>query len=303
MSNHNAASGSKIKRYLAYAALFAVLLVAMTVLMLYFGGRFSATVPDRGSAADFVTVHFIDVDQGDCALIVAPSGETVLIDAGPGYSERSLIGYLEGIGVKKIDYAVFTHPHEDHIGGGDAILREFDVKNILMTPVPVNTPAFDGLMYAIENSSATLNIPIPGTSFQVGALSFTVLAPLSDSYESTNDYSIVLRMDYGDTAFLFTGDAEMVSESEMLTQHDVALLDCDVLKIGHHGSFTSTSPQFFSAVSPQIAVISCGKENDYGHPHRQVRQLLTEAQTATYRTDQSGTILIISDGTTLSVAD
>ncbi len=249
--------------------------------------------PDEGEIA----VHFIDVGQGDAALICGSGGENILIDAGPGTAEQALIAYLDRLGVSTIDYAIFTHPHDDHIGCADTVLREFDVKNVMMPNVPdTNSLAYDNLLSAFEDSKATLVLAIPGSTCTVGEIAFTVLAPNGSAYESGNDHSIVLRLDFGKTRFMFTGDAEMVSESEMLGKFSAEDLKSNVLKVGHHGSSTSTSPLFLAAVDPQIAVISCAKGNDYGHPHKEIRDRLSGRGIDTYRTDRDGTVIIYSDG-------
>ena len=260
-------------------------------------------------------IHFIDVGQGDCILIRTVD-QTVLIDAGTDLSEDTLHSYLAAGGVSEIDLLVCTHPHEDHIGGADRILEAFDVKRILMPEVSVQTVTFEKLTEAINAEGAILEHPVPGDSFALGDLQFTVLAPtdsqfffddsLSDSIDDgdANDSGIVLRLDYGTTSFLFTGDAEESTEASMLESYPIWKLDCDVLKLGHHGSNTSTSEEFLQAVSPQWAVISCGAGNDYGHPHREILNRLLDSgldEAAIKRTDRDGNILFITDGTTIEV--
>lgn len=241
-------------------------------------------------------VHFIDVGQGDGALIVTPDGKYILIDAGPNSSEKALKTYLDSQEVKEIEYAVMTHPHEDHIGGADMVIDTYKVKNVIMPDVTHDSMTFERMLQSIDNTNTKLITSVSGTVYTVGDVSFKILAPVKESYSNLNDYSIVVRVDYGGTSFMFTGDAEKVSESDMLDVHHNSEFTCDVLKVGHHGSTTSTSKAFLNAVKPLIAVISCGKDNTYGHPHREIIELLNNEGIEIYRTDQKGNIVFKADG-------
>lgn len=246
-----------------------------------------------------VEFHFIDAGQGDAAIIRTPDNRVVLVDTSTGSFEAGLKMYLQSQGITTIDYAVFTHPDEDHIGGADMIMKEFDVKHVLIPSFTKTTKTFRNMMEAIEASDAELIIPDPGYTFSLGDLKMEVLAPLKE-YKDANESSIVFRADYGDTSVLFTGDAEGKSEGDMLSQYgDGGKLDCDLLKVGHHGSRTSSSLAFIEAVSPQYAVISCGTGNDYGHPHGETLSRLANAGIEVSRTDREGTIIFISDGKSL----
>ncbi|MBZ9686996.1 MBL fold metallo-hydrolase [Clostridium estertheticum] len=189
---------------------------------------------------------------------------------------------------------VGTHPHEDHIGGLDYIINRFKVGKIYMPKATSTTKAFEGVVTAIKNSGMTATVPTPGKGFKVGDATCVIIAPNGINYEDTNNNSIVIKVSFGENSFLFTGDAEAISENEMLASgYD---LQADVLKIGHHGSNSSTTQQFLNAVNPKYAVISVGKENNYGHPAKETMDRLIAQNISVYRTDESGNIIGISDG-------
>ncbi|MFA6947782.1 MAG: ComEC/Rec2 family competence protein [Eubacteriales bacterium] len=290
----------------AYKILSAVivLIMALAGFVSQKMGLFSdvQTLPATSISADGqLAVHFIDVGQGDAELIIAPTGEAMLIDAGPGSSETSLLAYLSALGISELEYAVFTHPHEDHIGGADGVVNNIDVKKVIMPDAESSTVTFEKLLTAIDKRGCEVDVPAVGDTYSLGDAVFTVLAPNSSGYDSLNNYSIVMRLDYGESSFLFTGDAEALSEKEILA-NSPKLLDCDVLKAGHHGSSTSSSQDFLDAVTPDIAVISCGAGNDYGHPHSETLTKYSAMNIRVLRTDLSGSIVITSDGHNITVA-
>lgn len=245
---------------------------------------------------DELRVSFIDVGQGDSEFIELPNGETMLIDAGTNETGKNVVDYIKSLGYTSIDYVVGTHPHEDHIGGLDDVIKTFDIGSIYMPKVTADTKTFEDVLDAAESKNLMINTAKSGVSIMnTEDLSVKFLAPTLDSYENTNDYSAVVKVVYGETSYLFTGDAEEFSES--LITDDV---NADVLKVGHHGSSTSTSTEFLKKVSPSSAVISCGKDNSYGHPHSETLQKLADMGTAVYRTDELGTIVSVSDGKTIT---
>lgn len=244
-------------------------------------------------------VHFIDVGQGDSQLIQTPTGENMLIDAGTNASTSSLLNYLKSQGVKKINYLILTHPHEDHIGGADAIINTFDIGQIYMPKVSTTTKTFNDVLTAIKNKGLSASQPAPGTNFKLGQSKCVALGPINSKSDDLNTYSIIIKLTYGNKKFLFTGDAQAINEEDIINKgYDVS---ADVLKVGHHGSLTSTSDVFLKAVSPVCAVISVGKGNDYGHPHKDILQKLNKTNIDIYRTDESGTIIITSDGNKINV--
>lgn len=245
---------------------------------------------------DELRVSFIDVGQGDSQFIELPNGETMLIDAGTNETGKNVVDYIKSLDYTSINYVVGTHPHEDHIGGLDDVIKTFDIGSIYMPKVTADTKTFEDVLDAAESKNLMINTAKSGVSIMnTEDLSVKFLAPTLDSYENTNDYSAVVKVVYGETSYLFTGDAEEFSES--LITDDV---NADVLKVGHHGSSTSTSTEFLKKVSPSSAVISCGKDNSYGHPHSETLQKLADMRTAVYRTDELGTIVSVSDGKTIT---
>ena len=249
-----------------------------------------ALVGDEGE----LRVSFIDVGQGDSEFIELPNGETLLIDAGTNETGADVVNYIESLGYSSIDYVVGTHPHEDHIGGLDDVIRTFDVESVYMPKVTADTKTFEDVLDAVDEKGLTINTAKAGVSLVDGEdLSVKMLAPVLDEYDNTNDYSAVIKVAYGDTSFLFTGDAEEYAED--LITGDVS---ADVLKVGHHGSSTSTGEAFLQRVSPSYAVISCGLGNSYGHPHTETIEKL--GGIPVFRTDEMGTIVATSDGSEIS---
>ena len=251
------------------------------------------SVPVSGGEVQF---HFIDVGQGDAALIRTEAGD-ILIDAGTNSSEDELKSYLNRLGVTDILYAVFTHPHEDHIGGADMVLDTYNVKNVILPNATATSKTFERMMDAIEAEKCEVIEAVPDFVFQVGELTCTILAPNSSSYSNTNNYSVVVRMDYGETSVLFTGDAELDSEEEMLNRYRLSgKLDCDLLKAGHHGSDTSSGQEFLNAVTPAYAVISVGEGNTYDHPKQETLTKYEAMGIQFYRTDKEGSIVFTTTG-------
>ncbi len=248
-------------------------------------------------------VHVIDIGQGD-SILVRWNGGNMLIDAGPNSGEDALRAHLDACGVKKLDYLVCTHPHEDHIGGADMVVKNYEIGKILMPVTSVSTATVNRLLDAIEEKDVPVEAPAPGDVYTLGDVSFEILGPDPSVEDDANNSSIVLRLRFGDTYFMFTGDAEKESEAKILESFPESDLKSDFLKVGHHGSSTSTSEAFLAAVSPEYAAISCEKGNSYGHPHRETIAVLKKygiTGDRLLRTDISGTIVVVSDGQTLSV--
>lgn len=249
------------------------------------------------NAESSLRVSFIDVGQGDSEFIELPNGETLLIDAGTNETGADVVNYIESLGYSSIDYVVGTHPHEDHIGGLDDVIRTFDVESVYMPKVTADTKTFEDVLDAVDEKGLTINTAKAGVTLVDGdGLSVKMLAPVLDEYDNTNDYSAVIRIVYDDTSFIFMGDAEQYAED--LITGDVS---ADVLKVGHHGSSTSTGEEFLQRVSPSYAVISCGLGNSYGHPHIETMEKLGSLGIPVFRTDEMGTVVATSDGKEISI--
>lgn len=238
-------------------------------------------------------VHFIDVGQGDSVLIES-AGHFMLVDAGENDQGDVVAAYLKTQNVKKLDYVIGTHPHSDHIGGLDVIIREFPVDKVVLPPREHTTKTFEDVLNAIADQGLKITKPIVGDRYQLGAASFEVIAPNKDYGDDLNNWSVGIKLTHGSRSFVMAGDAEAKAEADMCGNG--LNLFADVLKLGHHGSSTSTTEEFFKAVNPSAVVISCGKDNDYGHPHRETMELLARYQPEVYRTDEQGTIVAVTDG-------
>ena len=271
------------------------LVLAAVILIYVVYTNYFAPGPEPTVVDGNAEISVIDVGQGD-AILIQTASEVVLIDAGPGSSKNALLDYLVFRGVESIDYAVFTHPHEDHIGGAAMVMENFAVKNVILPDVVHTSSTFENMIDAIEKSGAAVHQAIYGTEYDIGGIRLTILAPISKEYDELNDYSVVVRMDYGETSFMFTGDAEALVERQMLEKYSPAMLDCDFMKASHHGSSTSNTREFLEAVSPDIIAISCGKGNSYGHPHKEVMAEFADMGVDIYRTDTMGTLVFVTDG-------
>lgn len=254
------------------------------------------------SAANSCFVHYIDVGQGDCELVEC-DGKYMLIDAGENGFETVVINYLKSHKIEVLDYVVASHQHSDHIGGLSEVLEAFEVKNIIMprltkAQIPTNS-TYSDFTKAVKASGAKVIEAKVGATYDLGSGEFEILGPVTNDAEDINNMSVVMRFDYGENSFLFTGDAETEEENEILETD--ANLDCDVLKVGHHGSSSSSGKKFLDAVTPEICVILCGKDNSYGHPHKEITKRLKKYTDETYRTDVCGSIVISSNGKDLTV--
>ena len=244
-----------------------------------------------------LVIHYLDVGQGDSIFIELPQKKSMLIDASTGAYGEGIADYIEDKGYSKIDYLVATHPHADHIGGMEDMVEEFEIGEIYMPRASTTTKTYKNLLTAIKKKGNKINTAKAGVSIYSGSgINIQILAPNSTSYEDLNNYSVVIKLTYGKKSFLFMGDAEMLSEDEI-----TADVSADILKVGHHGSSTSTSEDFINRVNPEYAVISCGKDNSYGHPHKETMATLKKYDVEVLRTDTMGTIIATTDGTDLEI--
>ena len=251
----------------------------------------------EASTDEQASLHFIDVGQGDCTLICS-GGHYMLIDAGPDDYGTRIQLYLKKQGVDKLDYLVLTHPDSDHIGSADVIITKYDIDHILMSPYTKENDTYKALTQALEYKNYTAEIPKAGENFKLGNVDVEILQ--NDLCSTPNDSSIVLMLTCGQNKFLFTGDCEEESENSLLSAgYD---LSADLYQVGHHGSATSSSEKLLEAVSPTYAVISCGADNTYGHPHQEVLDRFKERGILIYRLDEQGSVVASTDGTSISLS-
>ena len=284
------------KTYFKILSVFITILCMFTLTGCNISINTSYSTTNSSISADKAQIYYLDVGQGDAELICLPTGETILIDAGLKSGSDRLTAYLKELGVDKIDILIATHPHADHIGGMEKVIQNFEIGEIYMPKVADDqvptTATYTKLLQAIQAKAGT-------TIFSNDNATLEILAPNNSEYKDLNNYSIVTKLTYGNNRFLFTGDAEKEGENEMLSKgYD---LSCDILKLGHHGSSTSTTNKFLTAASPAVAIVSCGKDNDYGHPHKETMNKLNNNHITVYRTDSDGTILAETDGNTYSI--
>ena len=277
-------------------SLISVVITAVLVIIYALNGSPSFDRLKEANKGDYpMTVTFIDVGQGDCSLIEC--GDTViLIDGGESEYAGTVNSYLALKGISEIDCYIFTHPHSDHVGAVPGIMRANDVNQVMMTTFSdINIPTtntYEKLLDAVLEEDCDVVYASAGETYTYGELTLDIFSPSAQTDEY-NDMSVVIKATYEDTSFLFTGDATQRVEKEMLSKFD---LNSDVLKVGHHGSYTSTSEEFLSAVSPLLAVISCGTDNSYGHPHKDVVDLLNSHEITVSRTDKQGNVIVYSNG-------
>jgi competence protein ComEC len=278
------------------------IILVLTVIALWIGQRFSfsedPTIINNPPPQGVIKVHFIDVGQGDSILI--ENGEAaMLIDAGENSQGEVVVNYINSLDIEDLDYVIGTHPHSDHIGGLDDVILQVPVEKIIFPDVVHTTKTFEDVLDAIESKNLKITKAIPGDEYTLGEAEFTIVAPNSIKYDELNNYSVGIHLQFGDSSFLFIGDAEELSEEEILEAgHDIS---ADVFKLSHHGSSTSNSSKFLDQVNPAYAVITVGEGNSYGHPHSITMQAMQERNIKVYRTDKQGTIVFTSDGSNISV--
>lgn len=243
---------------------------------------------------DNLIVSFLDVGQADC-IIIQEKDKTLMIDAGNNNDEAIITNFLDKNNIQFLDYLILTHGHEDHIGSADMVIKKYHPKTVIMpeqNPTPT-TKAYKNVLHALLDTQTKITLPVVGKTYQLENTSFKILGPNSRLYEDSNNYSVIVKLKCDEVSFLFMGDAEKESENEILEQNFD--LESDILKIGHHGSSSSSSSRFIKTVNPKYAVISAAKDNDYGHPHKETISVLKNNDTEVLYT-KNGTIKIETDG-------
>lgn len=241
---------------------------------------------------DGLKVHFLDVGQGLC--ILAQIGDEVLIyDGGDRETSSFVVSYLQDLGITEIDYMISSHYDSDHLSGLIGCLNAFDVENVIGSNYEHDSKLYGSFMEAVDEEGLTMQYPKVGERFHFGDAEFMILSPKEIGSDS-NANSVAIKLTYGDNSFIFTGDANVASEKNMCSSG--LDLSCDVLSVGHHGSATSSSSRFLEKTLPEYAVISCGADNNYGHPHEEVVQLLEAMEIEVFRSDVQGTVVAVSDG-------
>ena len=280
-------------------SLFSLLIIICLMLTGYVQSNLTSTkgTPPPLSDSSNMQVHYIDVGQAD-SILINSNGHFMLIDAGNNDDDKLVVSYLQSQGVKKLDYIIATHPHEDHIGGMDTVVDTFDIDNVIMPNIETTTTTYESFIDSLINKNVTAIEPKPGNTYELGESIFTIIAPNNDYKKDLNNWSVGIKLEHGENSFIFTGDAEKASETDILNNNiDIS---ADVLKLGHHGSSTSNTDEFLKAIKAKYAVICVGENNKYGHPHKETIEKLNKLNIEVYRTDKNGTVVATSDGKNIS---
>lgn len=244
-----------------------------------------------------LSVHFIDVGQGD-SILIQSGDHDMLVDAGENDQGDTVVTYLHSQGIEKLDYVIGTHPHSDHIGGLDDVINNFSIDKVILPPVENTTKTYEDVLDAISSQGLKVTEPVAGDTYKLGYASFQIIAPNGNYGDDLNNWSVGIKLTNGDNSFVMCGDAESQAEADICASG--INLSADVLKLGHHGSKTSTSGAFLNKVNPEYAVISCGMGNSYGHPHKETLNKLHSKGVKILRTDEQGTVIATSDGTDIT---
>lgn len=246
---------------------------------------------------DLLDIYILDVEQAD-AMLIKYKEHNILIDAGDNDDEEKMVSYLKEANVDKLDFVIATHCDADHIGGMDSVIQNFKIDTFYMTEDSKDTKTFKDMVNALNKNKVKVIKPKQNINVDIGEVDFMIIPPIK-IHEDANDNSIVLKLDYNDFEMLFTGDMEKDEEKELINQN--IDLDVDVLKVGHHGSRTSSTQELLDKTTPEYAFISVGEGNDYGHPHKETIDRLNKNKISYYRTDENGTMLIETDGQNIDI--
>lgn len=284
-------------KHKGYKGLKIILTISVIIISISF-----LTQNNNVSSQNKMIVHYIDVGQGD-SILIQVNNKNLLIDSGPSSNKKDLLDYLENLNIKKLDYIIATHPHEDHIGNMDTIIKRYNIGSFYSPKVITSSNTFESMISALVDKNLKINVLKKGVKgIDLGKnVEIQIFSPLEDiSSDNLNDYSPIIKITFVNNSFLFTGDAEVSTESMVLSENNN--LNCDILKVGHHGSSTSTSSNFLASVNPSVAIIPVGKNNSYGHPTPEILSLLNSYNIRTFRTDINGTIIAISDGKNINIS-
>lgn len=273
-----------------------VLTVIIALLMIL--SVIPASISHANEQADTneLTVEFLDVGQG-LSVLFESGGQTMIYDGGNRNHSSYVVSYLQNKGIEDIDYMIASHWDEDHIAGLVGCLNAFQVNNVIGPDYTHDSKIYNSFMSGVESQGLSVQHPAPGDMFSLGSATVTILSPVSITEDSNNN-SVAVKVQNGDNTFILTGDAEYQEESDIINTG--ISLDCDVLCLGHHGSASSSSYDFLAKTTPEYAVISCGENNSYGHPHEETMEKLQAMDTKLFRTDKQGEIIAVSDGTTIT---
>lgn len=283
------------------AQIITIILFGLIALGGYFFDNDFLDNTNLGEVTGQLEVSYLDVGQGD-AIYVKVNNYDILIDAGPRSDVEKLMKQLEEKNIDNFEILIATHPHEDHIGGMTDVLKKYDVESFYMPKATTTSKTFEYMINAISNKGLKIKTIKDGTMIELGNGAYIdVYSPIDDVYDNLNDYSPIMKLTYGETKFMFTGDSEELVEKQVLDKYSSTELKSDVLKLGHHGSSTSSGEEFLDVVSPNYGIVSSGLDNKYGHPHKETLEKIKKKNIHTYRTDTQGQILLTSDGKNITI--
>lgn len=245
------------------------------------------------AVSESTRIHFVDVGQGDCTIIES-NGEYMLIDAGDYDKAEKVSKYIKDLNIDSFKFVIATHPHADHIGSMETIINNYTIDNFIMPNVEATSYSFEGMLKAVESHRLNVIEPVIGNNYSFGDCSFTIISPYKYDSDNMNNNSVGIKLTHGSDSFLFMGDTEKTVEQKIVDMgRDIS---CTLYKANHHGSSTSSSEDFLMAMMPEYVVISCGKNNNYGHPHPEILSRYKQLGMKIYRTDESGDIIVTSTG-------
>lgn len=293
----------------AVTGIVVVFIAVISVLCTHFFGDFKSIYSELGLRSteqgnpENMYVSFIDVGQGNCTLLRC-GDKAVLVDSGEVGAAQTVIGYIKNLNIDTLDCVLVTHPHSDHMGAMTKLLYEFKIKDFIMPEIPEDiiptSKTYENFLTAVSENAENIIAAEPGATYTYGEMTMEIFAPLRD-YDDLNDMSAVTRVSYGDTSVMFTGDATSTVEKDLLSKSTD--YSATILNLGHHGSKTSSTERWLKAVNPKYAVICCGLNNDYGHPHQVVTDRLEKVGIEYFRTDLLGTIVFESNSKEFTKCD